>query len=90
MTRQELADASASLESAARAATDEDAVDRLRDLAGQLETLADRDQAPDHGRLARIEIALDELTAEVGDDAATRVDTADEHVKAFRETIEGV
>jgi hypothetical protein len=74
MTRTDLATAGDLLESAADATRDE--------------TVADR--APDHGRLARIELALDDVTDGLDDDPATEVDEAHEHVIAFRETVEGV
>lgn len=90
MTRDELATAGNRLESAADTATDADVADRLRDLAGQLDTLAERDQAPDHGRLARIELALDDVAEDADDDLAAEVDDAHEHVISFRETVEGV
>jgi len=89
MTRAELATASDRLESAAEAATDDDA-ERLRDLAGQLDDLATRDRGPDHGRLARIELALDDLVESAGDDAASHIDAAHESVIDYRETVEGV
>lgn len=90
MTRTELATAGDLLESAADDAANDDAADRLADLAGQLHTLAERDQGPDHGRLARIELALDDIAEDVRDEVAARIDEAHEHVIAFRETVEGV
>lgn len=90
MTRDDLESASRTLESAADATADDDAADRLTDLADQLGTLAERDQSPDHGRLARIELALDEIVESVGDDVAADVNDAHEYVIAFRETVEGV
>lgn len=89
MTREKLATARDELESAAETASG-DAADRLADLAGQLDTLAERDRAPDHGRLARIENALGEVRASVGKRVTERIDAAEEAIKAFRETIEGV
>jgi hypothetical protein len=91
MTRTELATASDELEAAADATSgDADAADRLVDLAGQLDTLAERDRAPDHGRLARIENALGELRADLSGTAIEHIEAAEEHITAFRETIEGV
>lgn len=90
MTRENLATASDLLESAADTATEPNAADRLRDLAGQLDTLADRERGPDHGRLARIGIALDEVANETGDDVADEIAEARELVVAFRETVQGV
>ena len=90
MTRENLAAASDRLEAAAAATTDDEAAERLRDLAGQLETLAERDRAPDHGRLARIENALGDLAGTVDADAKAEIDAAHDAVVAFRETIDGV
>jgi hypothetical protein len=87
MTREDLADASTTLESAAGETSDDDAAERLASLADQLDTLATRDRDPDHGRLARIENALNDLEdSDVGDS----VESAHESVVAFRETVEGV
>lgn len=90
MTRDDLATASDLLASAAERTGEGAPGDRLRDLAGQLETLAERDRGPDHGRLARIETALDDVVAAVDDEAASEIDAAHDHVVAFRETVEGV
>jgi|GEM_PF-176280 len=90
MTREDLATASDQLESAADAATDAETAERLRDLADQLDSLATRDRGPDHGRLARIELSLDDLVETAGDDAAADIDAAHEAVVAYRETVEGV
>lgn len=90
MTRENLATASDRLEAAAQATTDDDAAERLRDLAGQLESLAERDRGPDHGRLARIENALGDLAETVGADARAEIDAAHDDVVAFRETVDGV
>jgi hypothetical protein len=90
MTRENLAAASDRLEAAAEATGDDDAADRLRDLAGQLDGLAERERGPDHGRLARIENALEDLSASVGESASAEIEAAHEAVIAYRETIEGV
>ena len=75
----------------ARAAdTADDRADRLRDLSDQLRTLAERDRSVDHGRLARIQNALDEIQPDVDDDTAAAIAEADDAISAFRETIEGV
>ena len=87
MTRESLAAARDTLESAADETTDEDAAQRLESLADQLDTLATRDRDPDHGRLARIENALNDLE---DSDVSDQVESAHESVIAFRETVEGV
>lgn len=90
MTRENLAEASDRLEAAATATDDDDAAKRLRDLAGQLDALAERERGPDHGRLARIENALGDLAEAVGEEASAEIEAAHEAVVAFRETVEGV
>ena len=90
MTRENLATASQRLEAAADAADDGPSAQRLRDLADQLDTLAERERGPDHGRLARIENALDDVRESVGADATAEIDAAHDAAVAFRETVEGV
>lgn len=89
MTRDELATASETLESAADDATD-DAEATLTDLADQLDRLADADHGPDHGRLARIEAKLDDVQTGESDAVAAAIDDALDSIHAYRETIEGV
>jgi hypothetical protein len=74
---------------AASAADDADN-DRLRDLADQLDSLAQGDRYADHGRLARIQAALDEVQADAGDDVAATIEEALDAIDAHRETLEGV
>ena len=89
MPRDQLQSAADALAEAADT-TDEEAADRLRDLSAQLETLATRDRAPDHGRLARIQRALGEVATEADAAVADAVEEADDAIDAFRETLEGV
>jgi hypothetical protein len=89
MTRDSLANASELLASAADAA-DGDAAERLGSLSDQLDTLADRDRDPDHGRLARIESGLDEIHADASDEVAATIEDALDAIRDFRETLEGV
>ena len=90
MTSDHLDEASDSLRNAAVAATNDDHEERLYDQSEQLARLAAADSGPDHGRLARVTHALDELAAEVGADAGAHVEAAKEHVEVYRETVEGV
>jgi len=87
MAREELATASDLLESID---AEGEAADRLADIADQLSYLSTADRGPDHGRLARIQNAVDEIQTQVDDDAAVTIDEALEHVVAYRETVEGV
>jgi hypothetical protein len=89
MPREELTRAAAEAERAA-AEADGEAAERLNDLAETLEELASADQGPDHGRLARITHSLAELREGADGAAAERVDAAQDRVKAYRETVEGV
>lgn len=90
MTRTELADASDLLAAAAGETGDGDAGDRLDDVAEQLDRLATAEHGPDHGRLARIQTALDEVQSSVDDDVAASIEDALDEIRAYRETIEGV
>lgn len=86
MTREKLTEASETLSTAAQSAT-EPVSERLETQAEQLAELASRDQAPDHGRLARHMTILQELHEETDDPA---IETAYEQVREFREGVSGV
>jgi len=64
--------------------------DRLHDLAEQLDSLAQGERHVDHGRLARIQSALDEVQADASDDVAATIEEALDAIDAYRETLEGV
>lgn len=88
MERSELVTAAERLESAAGAT--EAGADRLGDLADQLNRLATAERGPDHGRLARIQAALEELRDSVADGALDDINAADDAIDAYREDLEGV
>jgi len=77
-----------------------DAVDRATDgvedteraqgLADQLRSLADGERRPDHGRLARVENALGELSEGASADADAAIDDAKAAIEAYREDLPGV
>jgi tRNA A22 N-methylase len=90
MTRSELTAAGDALEAAAAEATDSEATERLETLAEQLQDLAEADQGPDHGRLARIQAALNEVEGEVSGGVVERIEDADAEINAYRENLEGV
>ena len=90
MTRTELATAGDVLEAAAEGTDDPTAAERLETLAGQLHDLSEAGQGPDHGRLARIQAALNEVEGDVSGTVAERIDEADGEINAYRETLEGV
>jgi predicted amidophosphoribosyltransferase len=90
MGHNHLSAASDHLREAAIATTNEDHEQRLYDQSDQLARLAAADSGPDHGRLARVTHALNELLQELDADAKESVEAAKERVKAYRETVEGV
>lgn len=81
--------ASEQLETAA-ADTDGETSDRLSELAGQVSDLAEDDSQADHGRIARIQAALDELQPSVDDDVAVTIENARDELSSYRETLDGV
>ncbi|WP_276272735.1 DUF7553 family protein [Haloarcula litorea] len=90
MARDELADASDHLESAADETDSDAAAERLGELADQLDRLATADRGPDHGRLARIQSAIDEVRSGDGADVAEALDAADDRIDDYRADLEGV
>lgn len=84
----ELATASDLLASASTDAAEHG--DRLSDLATQLGEMAEGEKHADHGGLARIQAALDEIQPQVSDDVAATIEEARDEIRAYRETIEGV
>ena len=90
MSGDELATAGDHLSAAAEnIGTDEEAT-RLSELADQLHRLADADHGPDHGRLARIQAAIDEIQPEADDDVAATLAAANDAINEYREDLEGV
>ncbi|SEW16276.1 DUF7553 family protein [Halobacterium jilantaiense] len=69
-----------------------DASDRLREQADAVAALAARDRGPDHGRLARIEHVLTDVSEGLGDDdaAADAVDRALAELREYRSGVDGV
>jgi hypothetical protein len=90
MTREELATASDLLGSAAESTDNDDSAERLESLSEQLDDLAEADRGPDHGRLARIENALNDLSESTGGDTAETINDAHHHVTEYRSGVEGV
>lgn len=90
MVREDLRAASDHLRAAAVAADDADTEQRLYDQSDALAKLATAASGPDHGRLARITHALDDIAGDVNEDARDAVADAKERVEAYRETVEGV
>jgi hypothetical protein len=90
MTRDELASASELLESAAEDTDSDEARQRLAELADQLDTLATDERGPDHGRLARIQSALNDLSSADAEDVTEAIDDANEQINEYRSDLDGV
>ena len=90
MTREELSTASERLDAAAANTADDAAAERLSELSGQLSKLATADRGPDHGRLARIQSALNDLETGDAADVADSIDAADDAINEYRSDLEGV
>ena len=89
MTRTELQQAAESLRTAAEAADDDEARERLQAQAEKFDALAEAERGPDHGKLAHHEHILTEIAGDEPD-AAERIEAALESIHAYRETVEGV
>lgn len=90
MPESDLATASDRLETAAENTVEDDASDRLTDLATQLAEFEAGHSTPDHGSLARLQAALDELQADVSEDVAVTISEARDAISTYRETLDGV
>lgn len=90
MTRQELKFASEALQEASTTVTNADARTRIEQQATAIAELAGAGRGPDHGRLARHEHILESIEDTVDPETATSIHTATEHIRTYRETIEGV
>jgi hypothetical protein len=90
MPRAELTTASDLLESAAADTENDAATERLGELAGQLERLSTADRGPDHGRLARLQSALNDLQSGDGADVAETIEEADDAINEYRAELDGV
>ncbi|AEH35985.1 DUF7553 family protein [Halopiger xanaduensis] len=90
MSREHLADAAESLQTAADATSNDDARERLENQSSEFEDLANADRGPDHGKLARHEHILTDIADEEGGEVAEHVEEALESIRAFRSTVDGV
>jgi hypothetical protein len=66
------------------------AAERLRELSAQLDRLADRERGPDHGRLARLQTAFDEVEDDLSGEALEAVRAANDEVVEYRRDVPGV
>lgn len=90
MTHEDLRAAGESLRRASEATEDPDLRERLDDKADRLEAFADRPRGPDHGQMARIQAHLREIRDDADGALDEYIDEANDHVNAYRETVEGV
>lgn len=95
MTDEDLREVSELLTMAAENILDSDAETRLDDLADQFERIAEAERGPDHGRMVRLQRAIDELQDTASDQAqmaliaARAIEDADEELVSYREEMDG-
>lgn len=90
MVREELKRASERLREASEAADEDTVRNRLHDQSDQFARMATADRGPDHGRLARHENILAEITENATDAVGKRVGEAKEAITEYREDLSGV
>lgn len=91
MTEEPLGTVARSLREAEEAADDDSVAERLEQQAEQFERMAEDDSGVDHGRLARHEHILSEISDEQGDSpVADHVGEALAAITSYRETLDGV
>lgn len=88
--RSELREAASKLESVREDSSDSEIGERLETLTAQVEKMADADRGPDHGQLDRLMHNLREVAGDLDSENAAGVNDALEHVRSYRETVEGV
>lgn len=91
MSSEPLGTAARSLREAEDAADDDAVATRLGEQADQFERMAENDGGVDHGRLARHEHVLAEISDEQGEgEVAEHVGEALAAITSYRETLDGV
>lgn len=85
-----LREAADRLASVRESTADAETAERLETLTEQVRKMADADRGPDHGRLDRLMHNLREVAEDLDSDNAEEVNDALEHVRSYRETVEGV
>jgi uncharacterized membrane protein YccC len=86
----ELRAAADDLQSAREQVSDSETTERLERSTDQLQQMIDAERGPDHGRLDRLMHNLRDVESDLNGDAAETVGSALSHVRAYRETVEGV
>ncbi|MFB6178810.1 MAG: hypothetical protein ABEI77_03685 [Halorientalis sp.] len=89
MVREQLQTAAEHLRTA-RESADDEAAGRLDDLATKLDSLATDDRGPDHGSMARIQNALNDIKAEADEAVVAAIDDAKDAISDYRSTVDGV
>lgn len=69
---------------------DDDLEERIYEQSRQMADLATAERGPDHGRLARHTNAIQDLIEATDGETRENVEAALEHVRAYRETVDGV
>ncbi|WP_132058679.1 DUF7553 family protein [Halorussus amylolyticus] len=88
--REDLRDAAEGLDAVRETVSNAETADRLGTFAEQLRRMADAKRGPDHGRLDRLMHGLREVEADLSGEESEAVGSALAHVRAYRETVEGV
>lgn len=90
MVREELKAASEVLREAAELTQDETVEERVYNQSLELAELATADRGPDHGRLDRHRHILLDIRESADTEVAALVGEAMEHLRSYREGVEGV
>jgi hypothetical protein len=90
MVREELKAASGALREAAELTDDETVEERVYNQSLELAELATADRGPDHGRLDRHRNILLDIRDGADSEVAVLVDEAMDHLRSYREGVEGV
>ena len=88
--KDELRDAIDELQDARGLTDDPETAERIDSSVDQLQKMLDADRGPDHGRLDRLMHNLRDVETDLDGDAAEAVGSTLAHVRAYRETVEGV
>lgn len=88
--RSDLRDAADELQTARERASDPETAERLDRSTDQIRKMLDADRGPDHGRLDRLMHTLRDVETDLDGEAAEAVGSALEHVRSYRETVDGV
>jgi hypothetical protein len=88
--RSDLREAVDELDAAREEAADAEVADRLESLAERVREMTETQRRPDHGQLDRLTHDIREVEAQLDGEAVAAAGSALAHVRAYRETVEGV